>query len=113
MPSETKFADEEEQGDESKCESIYTDVQSQNLGNGTQSAENESLNSAHHLLSTQGGGSDLAGTLEELDTGWVTVEGKEGKKRYKLSSEEIDYRKVSRSVWIIGSSVLLRSSNGF
>jgi hypothetical protein len=103
---------EEEQEDSSGPESIQTHEQPRSLTEQSQNTENGSL-SFRPLLSTEQRGSILAGTLEELDTGWVTVEGKEGKKRYKLSSEEIDNRKVSRSVWIIGSSVLLRSSNGF
>lgn len=88
--------DQEEgyEGYESSPDSIQTNqthdqsedrVQSQKTGNG-------SLSSMQHLLPTESDESSLAGTLRELKTGWVTVEGK----RHQLSFEEIQYQGVSR-----------------
>jgi hypothetical protein len=94
---------DEEEGHDSSHGSIQTNQtfdQSEDQEQ-PQPTENGSLSSMQHLLPTERGGSIIAGTLEELDTGRVTVNGRE----YLLSSEEIHYRAVSRSVWFIGSSV--------
>lgn len=82
MPSETELEDGEQRNEYSR-DSIQTDEQPRSLAEQSQNTDNGSLSSRQGLLSTERGGSSLLSTLDDLDRGFVTVEGK----KYDLSAE--------------------------
>lgn len=90
MASETELEDGEQRNEYSR-DSIQTDEQPRSLAEQSQNTDNGSLSSRQGLLSTERG-SSLFSTLDDLDHGFVTVEGK----KYDLSAEEKDYQAVSR-----------------